>query len=51
MASHIDPSAGAFAIAFILVKLTGPGRMLIDIALAPILAGYLQLTNHCHSWY
>ncbi|KAJ1488093.1 hypothetical protein T484DRAFT_1940001 [Baffinella frigidus] len=44
IASKIDPSAGAFAIAFILVKISGPPRMLIDIALAPILAGYLRGT-------
>jgi hypothetical protein len=44
IASHVDPSAGAFAIAFVLVKLTGPLRLMIDLAITPILARYLRRT-------
>eukprot|EP00802_Teleaulax_amphioxeia_P009801 Tamp_09823.p1 GENE.Tamp_09823~~Tamp_09823.p1 ORF type:complete len:395 (-),score=50.33 Tamp_09823:771-1955(-) len=44
IASHIDPSAGAFAIAFVLIKLTGPFRLMIDIAITPMLAKYLRRT-------
>jgi len=44
IASHIDPKAGAFAVAFVLTKLTGPGRLMIDIAITPTLAGYLRNT-------
>lgn len=44
MSSHIDPKAGAFAVAFVLTKLTGPGRLMIDIAITPTLAGYLRRT-------
>lgn len=44
IASHVDPSAGAFAIAFVLVKLTGPVRLMFDIAITPTLAGYLRGT-------
>eukprot|EP00961_Rhodomonas_salina_P094947 1277603-Rhodomonas_salina.1 len=36
--------AGAFAIAFVLVKLTGPVRLMFDIAITPTLAGYLRGT-------
>jgi hypothetical protein len=44
IASHIDPSASAFAIAFVVVKLTGPGRLMIDLAITPMLARYLSST-------
>mmetsp|Transcript_23614 Transcript_23614/g.76903 ORF Transcript_23614/g.76903 Transcript_23614/m.76903 type:complete len:306 (-) Transcript_23614:97-1014(-) len=44
IASHVDPSAGAFAIAFVLVKLTGPARLMIDFAITPTLAGFLRQT-------
>jgi len=44
IASHVDPSAGAFAIAFVLVKLTGPVRLMFDVAITPTLAGYLRGT-------
>jgi hypothetical protein len=39
------PSAGAFAVAFVLTKITGPIRLMIDIAITPTLAGYLR-----HTW-
>jgi hypothetical protein len=39
------PSAGAFAVAFVLVKLTGPFRLMIDVAIAPTLAAYLRNTS------
>ena len=42
ISSHVDPSAGAFAIAFVVVKLTGPGRLMIDLAITPVLARYLR---------
>mmetsp|Transcript_105718 Transcript_105718/g.170132 ORF Transcript_105718/g.170132 Transcript_105718/m.170132 type:complete len:335 (+) Transcript_105718:14-1018(+) len=45
IASHIDPSAGAFAIAFVVVKLTGPMRLMVDLAITPMLARYLR-----HTW-
>ena len=45
IASHIDPSAGAFAIAFVVVKLTGPMRLMLDLAITPMLARYLR-----HTW-
>lgn len=45
IASHLDPSLGAFAVAFVLVKLTGPFRLMIDVAIAPTLAAYLRNTS------
>ena len=47
ISSHIDPSAGAFAIAFVVVKLTGPMRLMVDIAITPMLARYLRHTWLC----
>jgi hypothetical protein len=51
VASHIDPKAGAFAIAFVLVKLTGPARMMLDIAMAPVLArSVARAPRPCCTW-
>lgn len=47
ISSHIDHSAGAFGIAFVVVKLTGPMRLMVDIAITPMLARYLRRTWLC----
>mmetsp|Transcript_47063 Transcript_47063/g.75827 ORF Transcript_47063/g.75827 Transcript_47063/m.75827 type:complete len:119 (-) Transcript_47063:167-523(-) len=44
ISSRVDPSAGAFAVTFVLVKATTPIRLLIDAFITPKLADVLQNT-------
>ncbi|KAJ1485029.1 hypothetical protein T484DRAFT_1946373 [Baffinella frigidus] len=44
VASKIDPSAGTFAVAFVLTKASAPVRIAMDLAVTPIVADALRNT-------
>ena len=44
VAAKIDPSAGAFAIAYVLSKVAAPARIAADIAVTPVVAKALRET-------